>query len=70
MDFRQTDLCQIHTEDVWSLAQTSLKVKIEGQGHQGQKQHFSALLAACVRFMLGETSLGSSFNFFLKINGF
>jgi len=25
---------------VWSLTQTSLKVKVKGQGHQGQKWHF------------------------------
>jgi len=25
---------------VWSLAQTSLKVKVKDQGHQGQKGHF------------------------------
>ena len=40
---------------------TSLKVKVKGQGHQGQKQHFLALSAACVWFMFGKTSLASSF---------
>jgi len=39
---------------VWFLAWTTLKVKVEGhfqgQGHQEQKQHFSAFSAACVRF--------------------
>ena len=51
-----------HGRRVWSIAQTSLKVKvkIKGQGHQGQKQHFSVLLAACMRFMFGKTSLASS----------
>jgi len=39
---------------VWSLARTSLKVKIKGQGHHGQKRHFSALSAAYVRFMFGK----------------
>jgi len=31
---------------VWAFARTSLKVEVKGQGHQGQKRHFSALLAA------------------------
>jgi len=44
-------------EDVWSLARMSLKVKVKGSGHQGQKWHFSALLAACVQFMFGKTLL-------------
>jgi len=26
--------------------------KVKGQGHQGQKRHFSALTAACVRFII------------------
>jgi len=30
---------------VWSLARMSLKVKGKGEGHQGQKRHFSALSA-------------------------
>jgi len=30
-------MCQIHREDVWSLAHTSLNVKVKGQGHLGQK---------------------------------
>jgi len=33
----------------------------EFEGHQGQKQHFSALSVACVRFTFGKTSLASSF---------
>jgi len=37
----------------------SLNVKVKGQGHHG-KRHFSALLAAWVRFMFGKTSLASS----------
>jgi len=37
------------------------EVKVKGQGHQGQKRHFSALLAACLLFMFGKTSLDSSF---------
>jgi len=32
----------------------------KGQGHQGQKRHFSALSAACVRFVFGKTSLAST----------
>jgi len=32
----------------------------EGQGHQGQKLHLSALLAACIWFVFGKTSLASS----------
>jgi len=49
---RWTDL---HGRRVWSLARTSLKVKVKGQRwrHQGQKRHFSALSTACVRFMFG-----------------
>jgi len=54
------DLYQIHMEDVWSLAWTSLKVKVKGQGHQGQKKNFPTLLAVCVLFMFGKTSLASS----------
>jgi len=45
----------------WSLARTSLKVKVKCQnGHQGQKRHFSALSATCVWFMFGKTSLAFS----------
>jgi len=42
-----------HGKCVCSLAEMSLKVKVKGQGHQGQKRHFSALLEACVWFMFG-----------------
>jgi len=45
---------------VWSLARTSLNVNVKGQGHKGQKWHFSALSAACVWFVFGKTSLASS----------
>jgi len=38
----------------------SLKVKVKGQGHQDKKRHFSAVSAACVRFMFGKTSLAFS----------
>jgi len=48
-----------HGIHVWSLARMSLKVK--GQGHQGQKRHFSALSVACMQFMFNKTSLASSF---------
>jgi len=37
--------------------------EFEGQGHQGQKWQFSALSAACMRFMFRKTSLACSFNF-------
>ena len=46
-----------HGRRVWCLDRTSLNVKVKGQGHQGQKRHFSALSAACVRFMFGKISL-------------
>jgi len=36
---------------VWSLTQTSLKVKVT----RDKKLYFSALLAACVRFMFSKT---------------
>jgi len=39
----------------------SLKVRVKGQGQQGQKLHLSALSAASVRFIVGKTSLASSF---------
>jgi len=39
-----------------SITQTSLKVKVKGQGHQGQKRHFPDLSAACTRFMFPKTS--------------
>jgi len=45
---------------LWSLARTSLKVKVKDQGHQGQKRHFSALLADCMQFVFGKTSLAFS----------
>ena len=50
-----------HGRRVWSLARTRLKVK--GQGHQGQKKTFLALSSACVQFVFGKTSLASSFFF-------
>jgi len=43
-----------------------LKVKVKGQGHQGQKRHFSALSAACMRFMFCKTSLASSSHFYSR----
>jgi len=36
---------------LWSLARTTLKVKVKGQGHHGQKKHFSVLSTACMRFI-------------------
>jgi len=44
----------LHGGRVWSFTRTNLKVKVKGQGHQGQKRHFSALSAARVRFMFGK----------------
>ena len=35
-----------HGRRVWSLARTSLNVKVKRQGHQGTKTAFSALSAA------------------------
>jgi len=35
-----------HGRRDWSLARMSLKVKVKGQGNQGQKRYFSALSAA------------------------
>jgi len=40
-----------HGRRAWSLAQTSLKVKVKGQGHQGQNGifgHFGSLRAVYV----------------------
>ena len=60
-----TDLCQIHTEDmfgpslgqVWrSRSRSNVKVTSD------KKRHFLALLAACVRFMFVKISLASSFH--------
>jgi len=36
------------------------KSGVEGQAHQGQKRHFSAISEARVRFMFAKTSLASS----------
>jgi len=57
-----------HRRHAWSTTWTSLKVMVKGQGHQGQKRHFSALSAACVRFVFAKTSLASSF--FVHFFGF
>jgi len=43
---------------VWSLARTSLNVKVKGQGHQGQ----GGIFRPCVRFMFGKTSSATSFS--------
>jgi len=48
-----------HGRRVWSLARTSLNVKVKGQGHQGQKTALSVLSAVCVRFIFGKTSSAS-----------
>jgi len=39
----------------------SLKVKVKGQGHQGQKTAFFGLSVACMQFVFNKTSLASSF---------
>jgi len=44
-----------HGRRAWSLAQTSVKVKVTRD-----KMAFSAISAACVRFMFGKTSCVSS----------
>jgi len=36
----QTDLRQIHTEDVFGPSLRQIRSKVKGQGHQGQKLHF------------------------------
>jgi len=50
-----------HGGRVGSLARTSVKVKVKGQGHHAHKTAFSALSVACVLFMFGKTFLASSF---------
>ena len=48
---RWTDLRHIHTEDACgpSLGRVwRSRSKLKGQGHQGQKRHFLAVLAACM----------------------
>ena len=54
-----------HGRRVWSLAQTNLKVKDKDQRSKTpgtKKLYFSALSAACVRFVFGKTSLTSIVN--------
>ena len=56
---RWTDLCQIHTEDVFGPTLGRVwrsKVKVT----RDKKMKFSAFLAACMQCMFGETSLTSS----------
>jgi len=50
----------------WSLARMSLNVKDKGQS-PGTKTAFLALLAACVRFRFGKTSLALFFLIFIHI---
>jgi len=61
---RRTNLRQIHKEDVFRQSLRRVRrsrSKVEGQGHQGQRNGiFAALSTACVRFMFGKTSLASS----------
>jgi len=57
------DLCQIHTK----TCLVPRSDEFEGQGHQGQKRHFSTLLAACIQFIFGKTSLASSFNVYFML---
>jgi len=42
------------SDDFW-------RSEVKGQGHQGQRRHFSSLSVACVWFMFGKTSLASSY---------
>jgi len=42
--------------------------EFQGQGHQGQKRHFLALSAACVRFMFLKTSSACSYDTFEPSN--
>jgi len=51
----------LHGRRVWSVARTSLKIKVKGQSHQGQKTPFVRPFGGCLRFMFGKTSLASSF---------
>jgi len=59
---RLTDLRPIHTEDL-ALAGTSLKdkVKVKGQGHQGQKRHFWPFRRPACCLCLVKQHLASSF---------
>jgi len=58
-----------HERRDWSLDHRSDEFEGRGQRSKvkvtGTKTAFSALTAACVRFMFGKTSLASSFDFFL-----
>jgi len=51
-----------HGRHVWSLSWTCLTVKVT----RDKKRHFSALLAACVQFMFGKTSLEFFFVYFSR----
>jgi len=46
-----------HGRRVWSFPALGCvwrsRSKVKGQGHQGQKRHFSALSVACGQFMCG-----------------
>ena len=59
-------LCMKYLGNRWTdlrLARTSLKVKVKGQrsrSPESKTAFFSALLAACARFMFGKTFLASS----------
>jgi len=55
-----------HGRRVLSLARMSLKVKVKG--HQRQKTAFSALSAACVRFMFGKNIFSLQFKHFLELH--
>jgi len=52
-----------HGRSVWSLTWTSLKVKVT----RDKKTYFLVLLAACMWFMFGKTSLASSIYFMLSV---
>jgi len=64
---RWMDLCQTHTEDVFSLSLRRVwRSRFSGTLNpthsltRGKKQHFSALSAIYMQFMFGKTSLASS----------
>jgi len=57
------DLRQIHTEDMFMVPPLDeFEDQCQKSRSQGTKTAFSALSAACVRFMFGKTSLASSYD--------
>ena len=67
---RWTDLRQIHRKDVFGPSLGGIRMSgstVKGQDHQEQKWHFSALSAACVRFLFGKTSLASTYIYYYDV---